>query len=288
MESIFNQVIAIIAEWFSRPHWLNISIIIVITFIFYKFTRPVSTWLTNKAIKFTSKESALSNLERHKRTKTVTSLIGFLINAAIVVIAGYTVLTELGFNLAPLVASAGVAGIAIGFGSQQIIRDIFAGFLILLENQYRVDDVIRVSGVGLSTTTPVEGVVQSITMRKTTLRDQAGNVHIIPNGTIVEVVNKTLGYSKFRFTMEFDPDSDVDLIIKTIDRVGEKMASEKKWKEAIVTTPQYEEFTEISRGGISIAAGGRTAPGQQWKVGSEFRKRLVSEFQKSSIGFAKK
>ena len=215
----------------------------------------------------------------------MADLISFVIKLLIAVTAVYTVLTDLGIDLAPVIASAGLAGVALGFGAQTVVKDMLAGFFIILENQYRVDDVVQISGVGFPAT-PVEGTVRSITLRKTTLRDRDGNVHIIPNGSIVEVINRTIGYSKFRFTFAVDVDTDVDEIIKIVNETGEQMAKDAEWSKLIVDAPHYDEFGRIGKEGINVTISGTTMPGQQWKVNAEYRKRLVIELQKSDITIA--
>lgn len=272
-------------SWFNNLNLLQVVTIIVLAYILYKLTGPVVGWVTRRVLKAPRNETNLARLERRKRAKTLSDLFAFIVKLLIVATAIYSVLTELGINLAPIVASVGIAGVALGFGAQQVVKDMLAGFFIVLENQYRVDDVVQISGVGFPAT-PVEGTVRSITLRKTTLRDRDGNVHIIPNGQIVEVINRTLGYSKFRFTFAVDVDTDVDDIIRIINDTGEKMAKDTAWAKAIVDAPHYDEFGRIGKQGINVTVSGTTMPGYQWKVSAEFRKRLVSELQKSDIATA--
>ena len=118
------------------------------------------------------------------------------------------------------------------------------------------------------------------------MRDRDGNVHTIPNGSIVEVINRTIGYSKFRFTFAVDVDTDVDEIIKIVNDVGDKMAKDADWSKDIVDAPHYDEFGRIGKEGINVTVSGTTMPGKQWKVSAEFRKRLVIELQKSDIVIA--
>ncbi|MCG5079155.1 mechanosensitive ion channel, partial [Candidatus Saccharibacteria bacterium] len=113
-----------------------------------------------------------------------------------------------------------------------------------------------------------------------------GNVHIVPNGSITEVINRTLGYSKFRFTFAVDVGTNVDDIIKVVNQTGEDMARDRTWSKAIVDAPHYDEFGTIGKEGINVTVSGTTMPGYQWKVSAEFRKRLVSNLQKSDISIA--
>ena len=274
-----------LATWLNGLNLIQTLTTIVIAYLLCKITGPIVGWLTAHLIKGPRNETKLAKIERRKRSKTLADLISFVIKLLIAVTAVYTVLTDLGIDLAPVIASAGLAGVALGFGAQTVVKDMLAGFFIILENQYRVDDVVQISGVGFPAT-PVEGTVRSITLRKTTLRDRDGNVHIIPNGSIVEVINRTIGYSKFRFTFAVDVDTDVDEIIKIVNETGEQMAKDAEWSKLIVDAPHYDEFGRIGKEGINVTISGTTMPGQQWKVNAEYRKRLVVELQKSDITIA--
>lgn len=272
-------------RWFHNLNLLHILLTVVIAYLLCKITGPVIGWLTRHLIKAPRNETNLAKIERKKRSKTLADLFSFILNTLIIITAVYSVLTELGIDLAPVIASAGLAGVALGFGAQTVVKDMLAGFFIILENQYRVDDVIQVSGTGFPAT-PVEGTVRSITLRRTTLRDRDGNVHTIPNGAIVEVINRTIGYSKFRFTFAVDVETDVDEIIQIINTTGDKMAKDSVWSKIIVDAPHYDEFGRIGKDGINVSVSGTTMPGQQWRVSAEFRKRLVIELQKSDITIA--
>lgn len=274
-----------LATWLNELNLIQILTTIIIAYLLCKITGPIVGWLTAHLIKGPRNETKLAKIERRKRSKTLADLISFVIKLLIAVTVVYTVLTDLGIDLAPVIASAGLAGVALGFGAQTVVKDMLAGFFIILENQYRVDDVVQISGVGFPAT-PVEGTVRSITLRKTTLRDRDGNVHIIPNGSIVEVINRTIGYSKFRFTFAVDVDTDVDEIIKIVNETGEQMAKDAEWSKLIVDAPHYDEFGRIGKEGINVTISGTTMPGQQWKVNAEYRKRLVVELQKSDITIA--
>lgn len=274
-----------LATWLNGLNLIQILTTIVIAYLLCKITGPIVGWLTAHLIKGPRNETKLAKIERLKRSKTLADLISFIIKLLIAVTAVYSVLTDLGIDLAPVIASAGLAGVALGFGAQTVVKDMLAGFFIILENQYRVDDVVQISGVGFPAT-PVEGTVRSITLRKTTLRDRDGNVHIIPNGSIVEVINRTIGYSKFRFTFAVDVDTDVDEIIRIVNSTGEQMAKDPTWSKQIVDAPHYDEFGRIGKEGINVTVSGTTMPGQQWKVNAEYRKRLVIELQKSDITIA--
>lgn len=286
MDSVIASSFGNIINKINSIDFIKIATIIILAYIVCKMTGPIVSWITKRSISRRHRsDDALVDLERSKRTKTVADLFSFIVKLMIIITAGYTVLSNVGINLAPLLASASIAGVALGFGAQQVVKDVLAGFFILMENQFRVDDVIRVSGIGFPSD-PVEGTVQSITLRKTTLRDRDGNVHIISNGQIAEVTNRTLGFSKFRFTFAVDVGTDVEEIIQIVNDTGDKMIRENTWHKVIVDAPHYDEFGRIGKEGLNVTVSGTTMPGYQWKVSAEFRKRLVAELQKSDIMIA--
>lgn len=285
MNNMLDSYLVSINHWFKTFNVLEIITTIVIAFLLCKAVGPIVNWISKRIVGVAPNGTKLAHIEMEKRAKTLSDLFHFIINALIIITATYSVLTDVGINLAPVLASAGIAGVALGFGAQSIVKDILAGFFILLENQYRVGDVVLISGIGFPIE-PAEGTVKSITLRKTTLRDRDGNVHIIPNGNIVEVVNRTLGYSRFRFTFAVQVDTDVNDIIDIVDKLGRAMAEDPKWRKEIVDAPHYDEVGQIGKEGLNVTVSGSTMPGFQWKVNAEFRKRLISELQKNNISIA--
>lgn len=288
MEKAADNYVAGLLKWFNGMDFLGLLTIIVVAYVLFKITGPVMGWITRHFMnikRVLPNETKLAHIDRVKRSKTLADLFSFIVKTLIIVTAIYTILTDIGISLEPVLASAGIASVALGFGAQSIVKDVLAGFFIVFENQYRVGDVIQLSGIGFPAT-PVEGTVQSVTLRRTTLRDRDGNVHVVPNGQIVEVINRTLGYSRFRFTFAVNVETDVDSLIALINNVGQGMLHDSTWKKEIVDAPHYEELGQIGKAGVNVTVSGTTMPGFQWKVKSEFRKRLVLELQKSDIEIA--
>lgn len=217
-----------------------------------------------------------------KRQKTLVSLFTSIWRLIILVTAVYATLRVFNPNitsdLAPLFASAGIIGIALGFGAQSLIKDFLSGIFIISENQYRVGDVIDIEGFG--------GTVERIGTRSTVLRDVDGNVHYFPNGMIQHVINKTMGFSMARFTMLVHPETDVDDVSEIIDTVGKALAEEDGWKDKILDPPAFVSVGEITGSSIEVIAAGKTQPSDQWGVVAEMRRRLLEEFEKRSIRLA--
>lgn len=178
-------------------------------------------------------------------------------------------------SLAPIFASAGIIGVAIGFGTQSLIQDFISGIFIISENQYRVGDVVDIEGAS--------GTVERIGARSTVLRDADGNVHYFPNGMVQHVINKTMGYSMTRFSIGVHPSSDLEEVIIIINEAGEKLAKEPKWENKIIEPPAFVSVGEFTATGVSLLIAGKTQPSDQWAVTAEMRRRLLSEFEERKI-----
>lgn len=178
-------------------------------------------------------------------------------------------------NLAPLFASAGIFGVALGFGAQSLVRDFLSGIFIISENQYRVGDIVDIEGAA--------GTVERIGTRSTVLRDADGNVHYLPNGMVQHVINKTMGYSMARFIIDIHPSSDMEKVIRLINKTGEKLASEEKWQTKIIEAPSFVSVADFTSTNVNLIISGKTQPSDQWAVMAEMRRRLLASFEKNDI-----
>ncbi len=212
-----------------------------------------------------------------KRQKTLSGL--FTTIWKVIVITGATLgLFRILFpdiSLAPLFASAGIVGVALGFGAQSLVQDFISGVFIVSENQYRVGDIVEIEGFG--------GTVERIGARSTVIRDVDGNVHYFPNGMVQHVINKTMGYSMARFFIGVAPSTDIDKVIELINTTGEKLAKEEKWKKKIIEAPSFVSVGEFTATNVSILVSGKTQPSDQWSVISEMRRRLFELFEREDI-----
>ncbi|HEX6258671.1 MAG TPA: mechanosensitive ion channel domain-containing protein, partial [Candidatus Saccharimonadales bacterium] len=166
-------------------------------------------------------------------------------------------------------------GIALGFGAQSIVKDFLAGIFIIIENQYRVGDVVDIDGAA--------GVVERITLRCTIVRDIDGNVHYLANGNIMHPINKTMDYSKSYFTIAVHPETDIDTLVSVIDSVGKSLAKEAKWSEKIIEPPKFANLGAFNDIALEINIVGKTQPAAQWAVSSEMKKRLIKALAKEGI-----
>jgi moderate conductance mechanosensitive channel len=178
-------------------------------------------------------------------------------------------------SLAPLFASAGVVGIAVGFGAQSMAKDFLTGLFIISENQFRVGDVIEIDGSG--------GTVERIGTRSTVLRDVDGNVHYFPNGMIQHVINKTMGYSMARFTITVHPDEDIERVIELINAAGQELADDPLWHKKILEAPKFSVMSEFNANGVSLVIAGKTQPSDQWSVTAAMRRKLLETFETHNI-----
>ena len=213
--------------------------------------------------------------ETQKRADTLTRVLVTVGQITIISVASFMVLSELGLNIGPVLAGLGVAGLAFGFGSQYLIRDLIAGLFIIMENQYRVGDVARVAGIA--------GLVEDINLRRTLLRDLDGIVHVVPNGEIRVASNLTRGFSRVNLNISVAYDTDLEHAMAVIDRVGKELAQDPQWAPHILTPPQSLRVDSLGDSGIEIKILGDTQPIQQWGVMGELRKRIKKAFDDEGI-----
>ncbi len=265
-------------SWATAVNWLiehGIPILIIVVvgailwFALGKFLPP----FVRRVVARTSYEESKEAIE--KRVNTLLSIFRSIGRVFIVIVAIMMVLDEVGVAVAPVLAGFGIAGVAVGFGAQYLIRDLIAGTFIILENQYRVGDVVRVADIG--------GLVEDITLRKTVLRDLDGIVHHVPNGEIKTASNFTRQFSRVNLNISVGYGTDLDRTISVINRVGKELAEDEKWREKIISAPKAERVDNLGDSGIDIKILGDVKPIQQWAVMGELRLRLKKAFDAEGI-----
>lgn len=258
--------------WISQ-NLLSIIFIIAAAFLFNKFVPTLITSLFRR-VKYRA-HGDTSEEDMIKRQNTLIGMFTAILKILVWVIAISTILGYFNIDLAPLIASAGIIGIAVGFGAQSLIKDFISGIFIILENQYRVGDSVQLDGAS--------GTVEQITVRTTVMRDSSGNVHYIPNGMITHSINKSKDYSKINLLISVSPETDVDKLIEVVDRVGEKLFKDEKWSKKIIEPPHFYAVNSFSNTALEVKIIGKTRPSNQWSVSGELRKRLLSEFKKQKF-----
>jgi small conductance mechanosensitive channel len=210
--------------------------------------------------------------------KRVTTLTGLLLTLSLVAVwAVVTVicLEQVGLDVTPILAGAGIVGLAVGFGAQNLVRDVISGFFLVLENQVRVGDVAVVNGTG--------GLVEAITFRTIVLRDLAGVVHVIPNGAITTLANMTKGWSGYVVDVGVAYKEDTDRVVEVMREVGEDLRKDPRLGASILEPIEVFGVDDFKASEVTIKARLKTMPMRQWDVGREYRRRLKKAFDARGI-----
>jgi len=215
------------------------------------------------------------DLELQKRGDTLRGIMRSTLKIIIFLMAGMMVLEKLGIQIGPILAAAGVLGLAVGFGAQKLVEDVISGFFILLEDQIRVNDVVVISGTG--------GLVEKVNLRMVVLRDLAGNVHYIRNGAIGTVTNMTKEYSRYVFDIGVAYREDTDEVVEVIKKVDEDLRNDPMFKNLILEPIEILGVDQFADSAVIIKARTKTKPIQQWTVGREFNRRLKKKFDELGI-----
>ncbi len=212
--------------------------------------------------------------EREQRGRTLAQLLNSVGAVAIGVGAGLTIL-NLFIEIGPLLAGVGVAGLAISFGAQSLVKDVIAGFFILFENQFGVGDVVEINGAS--------GVVERLTMRVVMLRDVRGVLHIIPNGSIAMVSNKTRGWARAVVDVGVAYRENVDKVIHVMREVASEFWRDAGWKDRLLEEPAVWGVEQLADSSVNIRIVATVRPGKQWEVERELRRRLKNRFDQDGI-----
>lgn len=264
----FKQFLQQAIDWLEGSG-LRILLIIVLTLIGLKIARMFSIKLFAPFVK----EKLEAELE--KRAKTLASLIRYILSIAIIVVAFMMILGEFGIEIGPILAAAGIVGLAVGFGAQHLVQDIIGGFFILMEDQIRVGDVVQIAGKG--------GLVEKVNLRMTVLRDLAGNVHFVRNGQIDIVTNMTKEYSQYVFDIGVAYREDVDEVIEVIKEVDGELRKDPKFANDILAPIEVFGLDQFADSAVIIKARTKTKPIKQWRIGREFNRRLKKVFDERNI-----
>jgi len=261
-----------VVSWLLGPG-IRILIILVVGLVLWFALKKLLLPMVRRTIARHREKESKEAIK--KRTDTLVSVFMGVAKILIVLVVILMVLSELGIAIAPVLAGFGIAGIAIGFGAQYLIRDLIAGVFILLENQYRVGDWASVAGV--------DGMVEEINLRKTVLRDFDGTVHHIPNGEIKVASNLTRKFGRVNLDVSVAYATDLDHAISVINRVGQELAADENWTKLVIRAPQALGVNKLGDSGIDIKIMGDIKPMQQWAVMRELRLRLKKAFDAEGI-----
>ncbi len=242
----------------------------------------LGAWILKKVL-----DAAINRFEKHfeqkgvvpseaeKRAKTLGNILHTTLTITIYVLAGIMMLSELGIAIGPLLAGVGIASIAIGFGAQSLVKDVINGFFLLLEDQIRVGDVVTIAGMG--------GLVESVNLRTTRLRDVEGRVHIIPNGLIEVATNFTKDWSRALLEIGVAYKEDVDRVIEVLQKVGEEMRADPDYAAVILEPMTVLGVDSFGESSVNIRLFFKTVPLKQWEIAREYRRRVKKAFDAAGI-----
>ncbi len=213
--------------------------------------------------------------ETAKRTDTIIRLLRQASYIILWLMVALVLLREVGVEIAPILAGAGIVGLAVGFGAQNLVRDVISGFFFILEDQIRVGDVAVVNGTG--------GLVEEINFRTIILRDISGVVHIFPNGTVTTLSNMTKDWSAYLFDLGVAYKEDTDRVVRVIEQVGSEMVQDPKFGPLMLEAPEIFGVNQFADSAVVIRGRIKTRPIQQWAVGREFNRRIKYAFDAAGI-----
>jgi len=265
-----REAVGEILFWF-KTSGLRIGVIAAGSILLIRFLRAVA----DRIPRLMPAGQELVVTEREKRAHTVASLLRTVGTTLVVIVAAMMAFREIGLDIMPLIAGAGVAGLAIGFGAQSLIKDVIAGFFILLEDQFHVGDVIQAAGVS--------GQVEQMTLRMTIVRDLQGTVHFIPNGEIKVASNLTKQWSRAVLEIGVRYEEDVDRVIAVLTEVGRSLADDEVFGKMVLEPPQVLGVDGLTDSQVTIRILTKTLPLKQWEVAREFRRRIKARFDREGI-----
>ena len=253
---------------------LRIVVVLLVAYLGVRVVRGAIDKLRSALVRAGEKSERIPG-SASKRVSTLTGMLTTLATVVVWSVAIVICLDQMGFDVTPILAGAGILGLAVGFGAQNIVRDLISGFFMVMENQVRVGDVAIVNGTG--------GLVESITFRTIVLRDLAGVVHVFPNGTISTLANMTKEWSAYVIAVGVAYKEDTDRVVEVMKKVDEDLRSDPDYGNVILGPIEVFGVDDFRESEVTIKARLRTQPIQQWTVGREYRRRLKKAFDAEGI-----
>ena len=270
--NILNKIGANVLSWLLIDG-IRILTIIVLSFFCVKFSKNIIPKLLTSIM--LGQSSTSDHDEILKRSKTLSGVFVGAVITLIYILAIFMILSELSIPIAPVIGGFGIAGIAVGFGAQHLVRDLISGIFILAENQYRTGDVVTIAGIS--------GLVESINLRRTILRDLDGQVHIIPNGEISVASNKTKYWSRVNLDIGVAYKENVEKVISILNEVGKDLSNDEYFGLMLITPPQVLRLNSLDDSAVTFKILGDCKPMKQWEIMGELRKRIKIRFDEENI-----
>lgn len=273
-KEILSQQVEKIQEWLLVELPVVIGLMIAL-FIVLRVVKYTIKRLNKTLLKHAEKSEKVDTLEAEKRINTLMGIIWGVVKIILIAIVAMIILQKFGVNIAPILASAGIIGLAVGFGAQELVRDVISGFFMLLENQIREGDVAIINGTG--------GLVEDIQLRTTTLRDFSGVVHIFQNGKIDTLSNRTKEWSAAVFDIGVAYKEDVQRVMDIMKTIGEQLHLDPEFKDKIIEPIEIMGLDQFGDSALVIKARLKTIPSMQWTITREYNKRLKIAFDHENI-----
>ncbi|GBE24370.1 putative MscS family protein YkuT [bacterium BMS3Bbin02] len=248
---------------------------LIVAWLVWKILKRIGDRTVSRLTSRADKLTVIEATDRKQRIDTLWAAVRTLLLVLVVVIVFLGILNAWGVNTAPFLAVGSIIGIAIGFGAQDFVKDVIAGFLILAEDQYSIGDVVKINGVS--------GTVKEITLRSTILRDLDGNVHYVPNGSIQVASNYTQEYSQVVIDVGFGYGEDVDRVIPIIQDELDRFAADESWTEAFIDPPDILGVQDLGDSAVTVRCLMRVTPDYRWSSRREFLRRIKVRFDAEDI-----
>jgi small conductance mechanosensitive channel len=248
---------------------IHIFVILVLAWVLYKVARKAIGVLQAHMLKKTSDAESL------KRVGTLARVFRYIVSVVLTIVTIMLVLSEIGISIAPILAAAGVVGLAVGFGAQSLVKDFFTGFFLLLENQVRQGDIVEVAGKS--------GCVEEVTLRYIRMRDYDGNVHYVPNGTITSVTNKSRVYSYAVVDIRVAYREDMDEVFSLIRKIGHELRADPVFGTKILEELEIAGVEGFTDNAIMVRARAKVLPSEQANVRRELLRRVTQSLSQSGV-----
>lgn len=269
--SWWHKQVADLVDWLLHSG-VSIVVIVVVFFVALKISRALMNRTMRIAFRSSGKD-ALRDLLIAKRQKTLVALFNAIIATTLGALALMMILPKFGFEIGPLLASAGIAGVAIGLGAQSLVKDLLSGTFVILEQQFSVGDVVKIGALA--------GTVEELNLRTVVLRDEDGSVHIIPNGQIDKVSVLTRDWSRLVLDVDVPEGADIDKASACLKRVFDAYAAEHS--DIVLEPPQMLGMQTLTPTSSQLRATMRLLPGRQWTAGNDLRERVKKAFDAEHI-----
>jgi small-conductance mechanosensitive channel len=277
-------------EWLSPDFWHNVAektilwaigavpsilLVLVVAMVCLKLVDVLLRRIRPLMVKNMTNEAIRDETEIEKRLDTLLGIVKSALKVTVWIMAGMLLLRTLGIDIAPIIAGAGIVGLAVGFGAQELVRDVISGFFMLLENQVRAGDVAIVNGTG--------GLVEKVGLRTVVLRDLSGVVHVFQNGKVNTLSNMTKEWSAMVFDIGVAYKEDTDKVAEIMMEIAEGMRKEPEYGDKIIEPMEIFGVDSFGESEVVVKARMKTKPIQQWAIGREYRRRLKKAFDERGI-----